>query len=61
MYGPGLARYDDHGIAVYAVAGFAIVQADQTTATIFTFVLGNALSWLCSGGSAWQEAQPRRR
>jgi hypothetical protein len=43
VYGPGKVRYDDHGIAVSAAAGFAGVQSDQAAATVLTFVLGNAL------------------
>jgi AcrR family transcriptional regulator len=43
VFGPGRARYDDHHLAVYEVAGFTGAQADQAVATVFTFVLGNAL------------------
>jgi AcrR family transcriptional regulator len=43
LYGPGKARHDDHGLAVYEAAGFTDAQADQAAATVFTFVLGNAL------------------
>jgi AcrR family transcriptional regulator len=43
LYGPGKARHDDHSLAIYEAAGFAGVQADQAAATVFTFVLGNAL------------------
>jgi AcrR family transcriptional regulator len=43
LYGPGKARHDDHGIAVYEAAGFAGAEADQATSAVFTFVLGNAL------------------
>jgi AcrR family transcriptional regulator len=42
-YGPGKARHDDHGLAVYEAAGFRGAQADQAAAAVFTFVLGNAL------------------
>lgn len=43
IYGPGKARHDDHNLAVYETAGFVGAQADQAVATVFTFVLGNAL------------------
>ena len=43
LYGPGKASHDDHGLAVYEAAGFPGAQADQAAATVFTFVLGNAL------------------
>lgn len=43
MYGPGKARHDDHILAIYEVAGFTGARADQAAATVFTFVLGNAL------------------
>jgi len=43
LYGPGKARHDDHGLAVYEAAGFVGVEADQATSSVFTFVLGNAL------------------
>jgi len=43
VFGPGKARHDDHSLAVYEAAGFAGVKADQATAIVFTFVLGNAL------------------
>ncbi|GHE08974.1 hypothetical protein GCM10010339_59700 [Streptomyces alanosinicus] len=43
MFGPAKARYDDHTLAVYEAAGFTGALADQAAATVFTFVLGNAL------------------
>jgi AcrR family transcriptional regulator len=43
MFGPGKARHDDHLLAIYEAAGFAGAQADQAAATVFTFVIGNAL------------------
>jgi AcrR family transcriptional regulator len=43
IFGPGKARHDDHGLAVYEAAGFTGAQADQAAAAVFTFVLGNAL------------------
>jgi AcrR family transcriptional regulator len=43
MFGPGKARHDDHDLAVFEAAGFIGDQADQAAATVFTFVLGNAL------------------
>ena len=43
MSGPGKARHDDHLLAIYEAAGFVGAQADQAAASVFTFVLGNAL------------------
>lgn len=43
LYGPGKARHDDHSLAVFEAAGFTGAEADRATATVFTFVLGNAL------------------
>ncbi|MGI8330477.1 TetR/AcrR family transcriptional regulator C-terminal domain-containing protein [Actinomadura scrupuli] len=43
FYGAGKARHDDHSIAVYEAAGFTGEEVDQAMATVFTFVLGNAL------------------
>jgi AcrR family transcriptional regulator len=43
FYGAGKARHDDHSLAVYETAGFAGAEADQAAATVFMFVLGNAL------------------
>lgn len=43
MLGPGKARHDDHLLAIYETAGFTGATADQAAATVFTFVLGNAL------------------
>ena len=43
LYGAGKARHDDHSLAIYEAAGFTGEQAGQAAATVFTFVLGNAL------------------
>ena len=43
LYGPGKARHDDCSFAIYEAAGFTSAQASQAAATVFTFVLGNAL------------------
>ena len=43
VYGLGKARHDDHALAIYEAAGFTGARADQATAAVFTFVLGNAL------------------
>ena len=43
LYGPGKARHDDHGLAIYEAAGFTGEQADQAAVTVLTFVLGHAL------------------
>ena len=43
VFGPGKARHDDQTLAIYEAAGFSGAQADQAAATVFTFVLGNAL------------------
>ena len=42
-YGAGKARHDDHSIAVFEMAGFTGEQIGQAMASVFTFVLGNAL------------------
>jgi AcrR family transcriptional regulator len=39
----GKARHDDHSLAIFEAAGFVGTQADQAAATVFTYVLGNAL------------------
>ena len=44
QYGPGKSRHDDHSLAVYEAAGFTGVDADRAAATVFTYVLGSALS-----------------
>ena len=43
IFGPGKARHDDHAIAIYEAGGFTGAELDQAMATVFTFVLGNAL------------------
>ncbi|XVQ10754.1 TetR/AcrR family transcriptional regulator [Spirillospora sp. CA-255316] len=43
LYGPGKARHDDHSLGVYEAAGFTGAEADQATAAVFMYVLGNAL------------------
>jgi AcrR family transcriptional regulator len=43
VFGPGRARHDAHSLALYEAAGFTGAQADQAMATVFTYVLGNAL------------------
>jgi AcrR family transcriptional regulator len=43
LYGPGKARNDDHGLAIFEKAGFAGADADQAAATVFVFVLGSAV------------------
>ncbi|MBF9134209.1 TetR/AcrR family transcriptional regulator C-terminal domain-containing protein [Plantactinospora sp. S1510] len=43
FHGSGKARHDDHTLAVYEAAGFVGAEADQAAATVFMFVLGNAL------------------
>lgn len=44
QYGPGKSRYDDHNLAVYERAGLTGIAADRAAATVFTYVLGGALS-----------------
>jgi AcrR family transcriptional regulator len=44
LYGPGKARYDEHTLAVYEMAGFTADEADQAAAAVFTFVLGNTVA-----------------
>ncbi len=43
VFGPGKARHDDCGLAVFEAAGFTGAQADAAATSVFTFVLGNAL------------------
>jgi len=43
-YGPGKARHDDYGLAIFESAGFTPEQADQAATAVLTYVLGNALS-----------------
>jgi AcrR family transcriptional regulator len=43
VYGPGKARHDDRILAIYEAAGFQGVEVERAAATVFTFVLGNAL------------------
>ncbi|NNH75011.1 TetR family transcriptional regulator [Nocardia uniformis] len=43
VYGPNKSRYDDRVLALFEKAGFDETEADQATATIFMFVLGNAV------------------
>ena len=43
IYGPGMARYQDHTYAVYEAAGFAGTDLDHAYETVFNFVLGTAL------------------
>ena len=43
VFGPGKARHDDHLLSIYEAAGFTGARADQAMASVFTFVLGNAL------------------
>jgi AcrR family transcriptional regulator len=43
LFGAGKARHDDHTLAIYEAAGLTDARADQAAATVFTFVLGNAL------------------
>jgi len=43
LFGPAKARHDDHLLAIYEAAGFPAGKADQATAAVCTYVLGNAL------------------
>jgi hypothetical protein len=43
VFGPGKARHDDCGLAIFEAAGITQPQADQAATSVFTFVLGNAL------------------
>ncbi|NEW42132.1 TetR family transcriptional regulator [Nocardia cyriacigeorgica] len=43
LYGPNKSRHDDHVLAVYDEAGFDEADADNAAATVFMFVLGNAV------------------
>jgi AcrR family transcriptional regulator len=48
LYGVNKSRHDDHSLAVYEKAGFVGAEIDQATATVFMFVLGNALGMAAS-------------
>ena len=54
VFGPGKARHDDHSLGIYEAAGFPGEQAEQAAATVFTFILGNAL------GAAAAASLPRK-
>ena len=54
LFGPGKARHDDHSLGIYEAAGFPGEQAEQAAATVFTFILGNAL------GAAAAASLPRK-
>lgn len=43
FFGIGKSRLDDHTLAVYEKAGFTGPEADRAAASVFTYVLGNAL------------------
>lgn len=42
-YGPGKARHDECSLAIFEAAGFTGAEIEQASASVFTFVLGNAL------------------
>lgn len=44
VYGPGMARYQDHNYAVYEAAGFRGSDLDHAFDAVFNFVLGAAVS-----------------
>jgi AcrR family transcriptional regulator len=58
VYGPAKARYNDHCIAIYEAAGFSPGRAEQAAASVFTFVLGNALGL---SAAATQKRRLRRK
>jgi hypothetical protein len=58
VYGPGKARHDDSCLAVYEAAGFTGRDADRAAATVFTYVLGTAMS--ATAGTAWRNRLRRR-
>lgn len=43
IYGPGKARHDDHGLALFERAGLTSAEAEQAMTTVFIFVLGGSL------------------
>ncbi|MGW2706876.1 TetR/AcrR family transcriptional regulator [Streptomyces sp. NPDC001340] len=43
VYGPGMARFQDHSYAIYEVAGFKGRDLDWAVNAAFTFVAGTAL------------------
>ncbi|WP_150463290.1 TetR/AcrR family transcriptional regulator [Nesterenkonia ebinurensis] len=44
VYGPGMARYQDHHYAIYQAAGFEGAELDRAYETVFNYVVGMALS-----------------
>jgi AcrR family transcriptional regulator len=52
LFSRGKARHDDHTLAVYEAAGFTGARADQAAATVFIFVLGNALGAVAAASLA---------
>ncbi|WP_067543460.1 TetR/AcrR family transcriptional regulator [Nocardia crassostreae] len=43
LYGPNKSRHDDLVLDLFERAGFSEIEADQAAASIFMFVLGNAV------------------
>lgn len=44
VYGPGMARYQDHNYGIYEAAGFTGLNLDYAFDTVFNFVFGAAVS-----------------
>lgn len=44
VYGPGMARYQDHNYAIFEAAGFTGAELDHAYDTVFNYVLGAAVS-----------------
>lgn len=44
IYGPGMARYQEHNYAIYEAGGFTDIELDHAYDTVFNFVVGTALS-----------------
>lgn len=44
VYGPGMARYQEHNYAIYQAAGFEGAELDRAYETVFNYVAGIALS-----------------
>ncbi|MEY9846904.1 TetR/AcrR family transcriptional regulator [Streptacidiphilus sp. MAP5-3] len=57
MFGPGKARHDDHNLGIYEAAGFTGAEVDQAAASVFTYVLGNALGLAATASLARRLAQ----
>ncbi len=56
-YGPGMARFADHSLAVFESAGFAGPDIDQAAAAVFSYVFGTTMGEV---GESTMRAKLRR-